>query len=179
MDDRRLRVCLDRAIELPEVVLQLRDWPGQAGPLVHVPDPLSPAESVVDDIAAALAPAYRVLSVRPRGGSPYQVDAADLLAAVDAFGFVKPVFVAERLGCVAALLVCAWRAKGVDGLVLIEPAYEPPPGNSLEARALRQCPPDWRALRAAVDCAVLVLARSSSVVRDLKEFLGQLGPGLA
>ncbi|MGI9145039.1 MAG: hypothetical protein ACR2IK_00565 [Chloroflexota bacterium] len=178
MDDWRLRVCLERTIELPEVDLQLRDWPGAVGPLVHVPDPLSPDDSIVNGLAEALAPGYRVVSVKPRGASPYQVDAADLLALLDQFGFATPVVVAERLGCLAALLISAWHAGRVAGLVLIDPIFEPPAGGSIEARAVRDCPPNWAVLRAAVQCPVLELLQTASVVERVAQFLAQLGPGL-
>ena len=178
MDDWRLRVCLDRTIELDGVRLRLRDWPGRGGPLVHVPDPLAPEDSLVRAVAEMLAPRYRVLSVEPRGASAYQVDAADLLATLDQFGFTTPVLVAERLGCVAALLVAAWHPSRVAGLVLVEPAYDPLPSDSLLARALKDCPPDWAALRGAVECPVLVLPRASGFLEDLETFLAQLGPGV-
>jgi pimeloyl-ACP methyl ester carboxylesterase len=176
VDDRRLRVCLERTIELAEVRLRLRDWPGFAGPIVHVPDPLSADATLVEAVAAALAPRFRVLSLEPRAASPYQVHAADLLAALDQFGFETPVLVAEGLGCVAALLVAAWHTRRVAGLVLIDPTYDPPLSDGIAARAVKDCPPDWGALRRAVTCAVLVLQRSSAAVAGVAEFLDQLAP---
>ena len=167
MDDHRLRVCLERTIELAEVRLRLRDWPGLAGPIVHVPDPLSADESFVEAIAATMAQRYRVLSLRPRGASPYQVDAADLLAMLDQFGFATPVLVAERLGCVAALLVAAWHADGrVAGLVLIDPTYDPPRSDGMEARASEIARPTGRR------CARRSSAPSWNVPRSLSRRRG-------
>lgn len=176
MDDHRLRVCLGRTLELAEVRLLLRDWPGLAGPLIHVPDPLSLEDDVAEALAAALAPRYRVLSVQPRGASPYQVDASDLLAVLDQFGFERPVIVAEALGGVPALLVAAWHPRRVAGLVLIDPTSDPPSADCLMARALRDCPPDVIALRDALQCPKLDLSRGSWLVSDIERFLAQLVP---
>jgi pimeloyl-ACP methyl ester carboxylesterase len=187
VDDQRLRICLERTIELAEVRLRLRDWPGFAGPLVHVPDPLAASSAVVNTLAATMAPRYRVLSLTPRGVSPYQVDAFDLLATLDQFGFERPVLVGERLGCVAALLVAAWYPHRVAGLVLIvAAALDPESLNSTEvpqtadgflrARALKDCPPDWGSLRAAVECPVLELSRHATAVEAVEAFLAQLPP---
>jgi pimeloyl-ACP methyl ester carboxylesterase len=148
LDSPRLRVCLDRVVELAAARLRLRDWPGVAGPLVHVPDPISPAAhpaapafalaaesstlaSPAADLAAALAaafaPRYRVLSLALRPNQPYQVHAADLLAVLDQFGFDSPILIGEGLGCVAALLVAAWHPKRVGRLALIQPTYAAKP----------------------------------------------------
>lgn len=184
MQDRRLRVCpssatlrgvhLERTIELAEVRLRLREWPGVAGPLVHVPDPLSVDDGFAQGLAEVFAPRYRVLSVQPRGASPYQVDACDLLALLDQFGFASPVLIAEGLGCVAAVLVAAWHVDRVAGLVLVEPVYAPPLADGVPARALRDCPPNWPSLREAVQCAVLDVPRTAAVV-DIERFLDQFG----
>jgi len=176
VDDWRLRVCLERTVELAEVHLRLRDWPGRGGPLVHVPDPLSTDARLVEALAAALAPRYRVLSLELRGASAYQVDAADLLGMLDQFGFVAPVLLAEGLGCVAALLVAAWHAERVGGLVLVNPAYQPPASAGLAERALRDCPPDWARLRNAIQCPVLVVPPEVATVEAVADFLDQLVP---
>jgi pimeloyl-ACP methyl ester carboxylesterase len=135
----------------------LRDWPGFGGPVVHVPDPLSPDGAMVETLAATLAADYRVLSVEPRPGRPYQVQAMDILGMLDQFGFESPILVGERLGCAAALLVAAWYAGRVSRLVLIDPSYVAPFGHerSLEVTALRDCPPDVAALRGSLQCPVL------------------------
>jgi pimeloyl-ACP methyl ester carboxylesterase len=169
-------VHLERTIDLAEVHLRVRDWPGFGGPLVHVPDPLDADDSLVEALAARLAPGYRVLSLKPRGGSPYQVDAADLLAMLDQFGFETPVLLAERLGCVPATLVAAWHAGRVAGLVLVNPTYESPLSDGVEARALRDCPPDWALLRGSVACPVLVPSAGFGVVDEVEAFLTQLVP---
>jgi pimeloyl-ACP methyl ester carboxylesterase len=176
VDDQGLRVCLERIVELGGVCLRLRDWPGIGGPLVHIPDPLAANAHTLERLTETLAWRYRVLSVRPRGASPYQVDAMDLLATLDQFGFVAPILIGERLGCVAALLVAAWHRGRVAGLVLIDPTYDPPASDSIEARALRDCPPDWPTLRKAVQCPVLVLRGNTPVMEPLERFLAQLAP---
>jgi pimeloyl-ACP methyl ester carboxylesterase len=152
----------------------LRDWPGVAGPLVHVPDPVVASE-VVEVIAAAMAPRYRVLSVSPRESVPYQVAAADLLGMLDQFGFSAPVLIGEGLGCLAALIVSAWYPTRVGGLVLVDTAWEPPPGDSVAARALRDCPPNLAALHGAVRCPVVeVPPASTSLAQDIEAFLAAL-----
>lgn len=175
MDDPRLRVCLDRVVELAGARLTLRDWPGLDGPLVHVPDPLTPTDDVVIALAEAFAPRQRVVSLSARGDAPYQVDAADLLATLQQFGFAQPTLVGERLGCLPALLLTAWYPERVERLVLVDPTCEPSPGtaaDSVPTRALRDCPPDWSALRAAVRCPVLVVRRNAKAIEELTSFLG-------
>ncbi|MCA1648349.1 MAG: insulinase family protein [Chloroflexi bacterium] len=130
-----------------------------AGPprVVHVPDPRAPSEAVVEALNVAFGPDYRIVSIEPRAGQPYQVQAADLLATLKQFGFPPVVMVSERFGCVAALLLAAWHPGHVQRLLLVDPIYAAPNADdrSVEARALRDCPPDWRSLRAAVHCPVL------------------------
>jgi pimeloyl-ACP methyl ester carboxylesterase len=135
--------------------LHVRDWPGRAGPLVHVPDPLSPFDSTIEGLAGALAPRYRVLSVFSRGDAPYQVDVVELLGVLSQFGFSAAVLMGERLGCVTALVAAAWYPNRFAGLILVDPVYEPPPAKAVAARAVRDCPPDWSRLRAALRCPVL------------------------
>jgi pimeloyl-ACP methyl ester carboxylesterase len=149
----------------------LRDWPGLGRPLVHVPDPIR-GSPLVETIAASLAPHYRVLSVSPRGGSPFQVDAIDLVGVLSQFGFDAPILLGERLGCVASLIVAAWYPGRMAGLVLIDPTDAAPAQPGIEARALRDCPPNWTALRNEVACPVLV-ARSASpaLIADLEAFV--------
>jgi pimeloyl-ACP methyl ester carboxylesterase len=105
-------------------------------------------------LAARLAPRYRVLSLSPRASVAYQVSAADLVGALDQFGFAAPVLVGEGHGCLAALLISAWYPSRVAGLVLINAASDPP-AHTPEARALTDCPPDWARLRGAVRCRML------------------------
>lgn len=175
-DDRRLRVRLDRTVELDAARLRLSDWPGFGGPLVHLPDPLQPREAVLDQLVARLAPRCRVLSLQPRGASPFQVDAADALAMLDQFGFRAPILAGERLGCLPALLLAAWFPSRPSGLVLIEPSCAPSPGDQpgIEALALRDCPPDWAALRATVECPVLVVRTPEQLAEQIEPFVASL-----
>jgi hypothetical protein len=55
------------------------------------------------------------------------------------------------------VLIGAWHPHGVSGLILVDPSVTSPPGEreSLGARSLRECPPDWTALRASLKCDVL------------------------
>jgi pimeloyl-ACP methyl ester carboxylesterase len=157
VDDARLRVCLERELELAPVQVRFREWPGRAGPLVHVPDPLAPS-GLVDAIATACAPRYRVLSIEPRTGVSYQMDAFDVLGVLDAFGFVKPVLLGEGLGAVPVLLAAVWEPSRVGGLLLLRPRHRPPAGlQRLAGRGLVDCPPDWTTLIAACRCPLLTL----------------------
>jgi pimeloyl-ACP methyl ester carboxylesterase len=111
-----------------------------------------------------------VLSLPPRPGTPYQVAAADLLGVLDQFGFLEAMLLAEGVSCAPAVLVAAWHPSRLAGLVLVEPPFGdlPPSGEALEARALRDCPPDWSRLRAAIRCPVLsidyaTLARAGEI----------------
>ena len=94
--------------------------------MVHVPDPLLPNDLVVDALAAWFAPRYRVVSLEPRAGQPYQIQTADLRATLHQFGFSSPILVGQRLGCLAALLVAAWYPKSVARLILVDQIIEAP-----------------------------------------------------
>jgi pimeloyl-ACP methyl ester carboxylesterase len=104
------------------------------------------------------------MSVSSRGEVPFQVDVLDLLGVLDQFGFRRPVLLGERLGCVTALIAAAWYADRVAGLILFEPVFsDTPRAESVPARALRDCPPDWPAVRSAVRCPVLERATLAEV----------------
>jgi pimeloyl-ACP methyl ester carboxylesterase len=135
----------------------VRDWPGLNRTLVHCPDPLA-SSALVDSLALRLAPTHRVLSLAPRPDVPYQVATMDLLGVLDQFGFPQPVVVGERLGCLPVVLVAAWYPYRVGQIILVDPTRAASGGNSVVARALRECPPDWAALRARLACDVLELA---------------------
>jgi pimeloyl-ACP methyl ester carboxylesterase len=151
---------------LDNVRLRLRDWPGYAGPLVHSPD--RPAtSSLIENIAASLAPRYRVLSLAPRGDAPYQVHATDLVEVLRQFGFRSPILIGERLGSLTSLIVAAWYPVCVGGLVLVDPLSTALPGDTIEARSLRDCPPEIARLRSAVRCPVL----ESHDARDIEAFV--------
>jgi pimeloyl-ACP methyl ester carboxylesterase len=144
----------------------VRDWPGFGGPLVHSPDLFSDS-SFVEALAASIAPRMRVVSVSPRLGVPYQVNAMDLLGVIEQFGFVAPVVLGEGLGCLVALMLAAWYPSHTGGLILVEPKSELTTGDSTQARALRDCPPDVARLRARVRCPVIEATRIEEITRYL------------
>jgi pimeloyl-ACP methyl ester carboxylesterase len=111
----------------------------------------------VTDLAASLAPVHRVLSIAPRAGVPYQVAAFDVQGVLAQFGFVRPVLIGEGLGCLPVVLVAAWFPGVVGRVILVDPTCTPAADDSLEARALRACPPDIAALRREMTCPVLEL----------------------
>ena len=147
------------------MLLEVRDWPGIAGPLVHVPDPLS-ATGLVEEIASRVAPRYRVISVSPRSGVPYQVSATDLLGVLNQFGFENTVLVGEGLGCLTALVVAAWYPEQVGRLILVQPCWHAS-DNTPEGWALRDCPPDLDSLRQRVRCQVNEVSGAEQVVATL------------
>ena len=172
------RARLQRSVELAAPRLELVDWPGRLGPVVHVPDLLAPDPRLVERLAAALAPDYRVMSLQPRppaGGAGYQLHAADLLATLDQFGFERPVLLGERLGALVATLVAAWHPGRLAGLMLVDPLIVEPgsevPGPALELCALHDCPPDWSALGRRLTCPVLVLSTDTPLDDRLKDAL--------
>lgn len=117
--------------------------------------------SIVEVLAAALAPAFRVLSIRPRAERPYQVQVDDLEGVLNQFGFEHVVLAAEGLSCASALLAAAWYTHRVRTLVLIDAIREAPRDQPLLARSLRDCPPDWDQLRQALHCPVVEFAGES------------------
>jgi pimeloyl-ACP methyl ester carboxylesterase len=169
LTDPRLRVCLERIIELDNVRVRLRDWHGYRGPLIHVAHPTD-KPSIVEALATTLAPHWRVLSVSSRPDVAYQVAVADLVGVLDQFGFVRPVVLGEQLSCHTVLILAAWYPTRVGTVILVEPQYARPTGDTLEARALRDCPPDWPQLRANVRCPIFVAAD----VPDVERFLAEL-----
>ena len=100
----------------------------------------------------------------------------DLLGTLDQFGFASPIVLGERLGCLPALIVSSWYPGRVGGLVLIDQSHEVLlPADSVEARALRECAPDWPALRAAVRCPVLdVPGGSERLAQEIEAFAARL-----
>ncbi len=114
-----------------------------------------------------LVPDYRVLSIAPRDESPYQVQAEHVEGVLAQFGFAAPVLVGESLGCAAALLVAAWFAERVGALILVDPVYQAE-GETLIARALRECPLDVRLVRQAVRCRVVETTASPD---EIERFL--------
>jgi len=125
--------------------------------VLHAPDPESPELLNASALADAIAPRCRVLSVQPHGDAAYQVHVAHLLALIDQFGFTDVTLVGERLGCFTALLTAAWRPERTGRLVLIEPVYAAASSETLFARSLSDCPPNWTALRQSLGCPLLEL----------------------
>jgi pimeloyl-ACP methyl ester carboxylesterase len=113
-----------------------------------------------------VAPRCRVVSVHPRPGIPYQTGVTDLVGVVRQFGFEHPVVLGEGAGCVTAVLLAAWYPEHAGGLILVRAALQLV-GESIEARALRACPPDWTALRAAVRCPMIEAGSAEEVVATL------------
>lgn len=117
--------------------------------MLHLADPLAPSS----ELAARLDTPCRVLSLQPRGDAPYQVHVADVVEVLQQFGFEHVDVVGEGLGCVVAVVLAAWHAGRVARLTLVDARYTPE-GESHFARSLRDCPPDWPALRASIGCPI-------------------------
>lgn len=169
LDRRTAALSLERTIELDNVRLTLREWPGQGGPLIYVPDP-GCTSGLLARVVDALAPRYRVLSIGARPDQPYQVQVADLHGMMAQFGFVGAVILAEGIGCAGALLLAAWYPRRVAAVVLVDAG--PPDGDALIARSLRDCPPDWARLRQHVTCPVVERASTDfDLVEQLQTLL--------
>jgi len=94
----------------------------------------------------------------------------DLLGVLDQFGFLSPVVLGERRGCTSVMLVAAWYPERVGRVVLVDPTLASV-GDDVRALSLRDCPPDWRALRARMACEVLELTDDASLLARVKTFL--------
>jgi pimeloyl-ACP methyl ester carboxylesterase len=127
---------------------------------VHLPDPLR-GSSLDALLAAALAPRFRVLSIRLRVDRGYQVHVDDVQDVLNQFGFQHSVLAAEGLSCASALVLAAWYPHRVGSLALIDRDIGSPAGDSLTARSLRECPPVWDALRKGLHCPVVEFAGES------------------
>jgi hypothetical protein len=96
----------------------------------------------------------------------------DLVGVLNQFGFVKPVLIGEHLGCLPVVIVAAWYPTEVWRSILIDPTYAAGDGDSAEARALGDCPPDVKALRARVSCDLLELrAEDPALLTHVEAFL--------
>jgi pimeloyl-ACP methyl ester carboxylesterase len=168
----RLSAPLEREVELGAVRIPLLDWPGYAGPLLHVADPFAPDAALAATLAAALSPEYRVLSLVPRPDCPYQVQVDDLRGVLLQFGFESPVLISSGLGVAIVVPLAAWYPELVGTLVLIDPSYQAPDAKSVAARALRDCPPDWPRLTAQLRCELLALdSTQADLLAQLRTFL--------
>jgi hypothetical protein len=109
-------VVLEREVELEPVRIRFREWPGYAGPVVHVAEGESDSD-LVSGLADRLAPRYRVLSIAPsaRGRAVHAAHVAELL---DLFGFSAPLVIG---GPVAALVA---EQHPIAGLVVTDAAAE-------------------------------------------------------
>jgi pimeloyl-ACP methyl ester carboxylesterase len=158
-------VCLERTVLLDNVRLEVRDWPGPGGPVVHVPDPA--CDSELEQRIATLSPGTRVFSITPRSDQPYQVLVADLHGLLAQFGFLNIVLVAEGLSCASAVLLAAWYPEHVRALVLV--GERQPDGDTLLARSLRDCPP----VRQHLTCPVIHMPTTESGLREqVQKLLG-------
>jgi pimeloyl-ACP methyl ester carboxylesterase len=97
---------------------------------------------------------------------PYQGSAVDVAGVIRQFGFESPVLLGEGLGCVSALLLGAWYPEHVGRLILAAAKWHVS-GESLEARALSDCPPDLQALRRRVQCQVTEVDSAEEVAATL------------
>jgi hypothetical protein len=85
---------------------------------------------------------------------------------MDQFGLVDAIVVAEGVACVTAMLLAAWYSHHVGRLVLVQPRCALD-GESLQALALRDCPPDWVRLRADLKCPVEEATSAEQVAATL------------
>jgi pimeloyl-ACP methyl ester carboxylesterase len=175
-------IVLDRVSELTPVRLRFRDVPGLDGPIVHVAhrtpgadhtrDHGGPgASGLLEQLGAAFAPRFRVVSVALRPSAAYQTQAAELAAFLDQFGFSQVVLIGEQFSALPALCTAAWFPGRAAGVIFVDPSpgfegAEPlqtgPALLNLEHMALHDCPPNWTALAARFPGPLLVLHTSAS-----------------
>jgi hypothetical protein len=74
------------------------------------------------------------------------------------------VQIGEGLGCLPVVIVAAWHPERVGRVILVGPTCAAPLRDGIEARALRECPPDWPALLRSVTCDVMEMP--ADVARD-------------
>jgi len=161
-------VKLERDVELGGVRLRVLDWPGHGRPLVYVPDPFTLQPDLAPRIAAAFAPKHRVVRIQPRSDLPYQAQMDDIRRAMQQFGFADTVLLSSGGGACIVLPLASWYPRLVNSVLLIDPCYEPPAHDSLTARSLRDCPPDWERLQGR--CRMLT-TKSEELVPKLEELL--------
>jgi pimeloyl-ACP methyl ester carboxylesterase len=92
---------------------------------------------LIEALAEALTPRYRLMSLWLRQGLPCEVLAVDLLGVLDQFGFDNPVLIGEEVGGVAALLVARWHPGRIRKLALVNPPDEVATVDGLDTCSLR------------------------------------------
>lgn len=136
----------ERQVVVGGATLHVYEWDGAGGPLVCLPGQTA-GGLTFNGFAAALAPEWRVAALDPRGrgqsekpphGYGYQLQVADALAVLDAFGSERAVLVGHSFGAIIALLLAAWHPRRVERLVLIDGGTEIPRDIHAAVAALAQ-----------------------------------------
>lgn len=143
----------ERWIRSGDVRLQLLEegQPGRGTPLLFVPGTPAPAADFLTDMEA-LAP-YPTASVSLRGHVPseapehgYRLEdfVADVGAAVDAMGPVRPVLLGFSVAVAYVLAYAVRRPDRVSGLILVDyPARCAPMSPEVAERILASAPPEF------------------------------------
>jgi hypothetical protein len=114
-EDEPLRVVLQREAELAPVRLSFRDWPGYGSPILHLAQ--ADISGRIDDLARALAPRHRVLSLDLPRACAVEVSASHVAEFIEQFGFKDIVLLSEGATVAIAELAARWCSNRVAGVL--------------------------------------------------------------
>jgi pimeloyl-ACP methyl ester carboxylesterase len=118
VSDDPLRVMLERETELAPVRLRFREWPGYGSIVLHLS--CGSDSKLIAEVAAALAPACRVLSLELPPTRAVEVSASHVVEFIEQFGFANIVLVGESVTTPIAILVAEWCPNRVAGVLNID-----------------------------------------------------------
>lgn len=124
---------IDERIEVNDITLSYRAWPGRHGPLICLPS-LTGHKGTFDGIAARLSPEYHLYALdlrgrgesdKPEGGYGFAYHARDILAFVDALGIETFGIIGHSFGATVGVYLASIRPLRVKGLVMIDGGADP------------------------------------------------------
>jgi len=124
---------LTSTIQLDNINLSYREWPGGKGPVICLPS-LTGHKGAFDRLADALAPAFHLvaLDLRGRGDSDkppeeygYAYHAGDILQFADRRGFDSFVILGHSFGASVAVYLASIRPQRVRGVVILDGGADP------------------------------------------------------
>lgn len=151
---------MDKRIDIGDLSLSYREWPGELGPLICIPS-LAGHKGTFDNLAKRLSPDYHLyaLDLRGRGDSDKPEDGygfayhtRDILAFVDTLGIDTFGIIGHSYGATVGVYLASIRPLRVNCLVMIDGGADPKE-EVLEAMrpALRRLGEDYPSMQAYLE----------------------------
>lgn len=128
-----LNKSIDKRIEVNNITLSYREWPGRRGPLICLPS-LTGHKGTFDAIAARLSPEYHLFALdlrgrgesdKPEDGYGFAYHTRDILAFVDALGIGEFGILGHSFGATVGVYLASIRPLRVNSLVMIDGGADP------------------------------------------------------